>query len=273
MLKKGEANHLDSCVRPYIKKVYVIEIKLGLQFIYYKDLHDSPHYSVKYNEFCEIKSIAKQSNIPMEFFGTVANHCQPKSRDVMVVNLFEDEDQLFHHLQYTEILSWMKKGKGLDKKRHVKAKHIAPSPSMANGWESTIIGHNVVKKPGYSSQIDLDHRLAVGRGLGLLGTKLVDIMKGEDVHIFQDKERNVEFSNVLANKLNCKHNVFFEGVSVQCLQNGLSIHVDTQNDNVPGYNWSGVLAMTRNGTRLTYNGYTQKCARHYMKRLREARCL
>ena len=106
----------------------------------------------------------------------------------MVVNLFEDEDKLFHHLQYTEILSWMKKGKMLDKKRHVKARHIAPSPSMANGWESRIIGHNIVKKPGYSSQIDLNHRLAVGRGLGLLGTKLVDIMKGEDVHIFKIKK-------------------------------------------------------------------------------------
>ena len=98
-------------------------------------------------------------------------------------------------------------------------------------------------------------------------------MKGEDVDIFQDEERTVGFSHVLANKLNCKHNVFFEGVSVQCLQNGLSIHVDTQNDNLPGYNWSGVLAMTRNGIRLTYNGYTRKCARHYMKRLREARCV
>ena len=209
----------------------------------------------------------------MEFFGTVANHCQSKSHDVMVVNLFEHEDTLFHHLQYTEILSWMKKGKGLDKKRHVKARHIAPSPSMVNGWESTIIGHTVVKNPGHSSQIDLDHRLEVARGLGLLGMKLMDIMKWEDVHIFQDEERNVEFSNVLANKVNCKHNVFFESVSVQCLQNGLFIHVDTQNDSVPGYNWSGVLAMTRNGTRLTYNGYTRKCTRHYMKRLREAKCV
>ena len=74
------------------------------------------HIHALHCKACEIKSIAKQSNIPMEFFGTVANHCQPKSRDVMVVNLFEDEDKLFHHLQYTEILSWMKKGKGLDKK-------------------------------------------------------------------------------------------------------------------------------------------------------------
>ena len=103
--------------------------------------------------------------------------------------------------------------------------------------------------------------------------KPMDIMKGKDVHIFQHEERNGEFSHVLANKLNCKHTVFFEGVSVQCLKNGLSIHVDTQNDSVPGYIWSGVLAMTRNGTRSTYNGYTRKCAPHYMKRLREVECV
>ena len=144
---------------------------------------------------------------------------------------------------------------------------------MANGWESKILGHKVIKKPAYSSQIDLDHRLAVARGFEHLGMKLMDVIKGEDVHIFQDKERNAAFSHVLANKLNCKHNVFFEGVSVQCLQNGLSLHVDTQNDSVSGYNWSDVLAMTRNGTRLTHNGYTRKCAHHYMKRLREAKCV
>ena len=73
---------------------------------------------------------------------------------------------------------------------------------------------------------------------------------------------------MLANKLNCK-----EGVSVQCLQNRLSIHIGTQNDSVPGYNWSGVLTTTRNGTRLTYNGHTRKYVCHYMKRLREAKCV
>ena len=90
ILKKGGENYLDSCIQSYIKKVNVIESKLGLQFIHYKDLYDSPHYSVKYNEFCEIRSIAKQSNIPMEGFCTRANHFQPKTHDVMVANLFKN---------------------------------------------------------------------------------------------------------------------------------------------------------------------------------------
>ena len=66
----------------------------------------------------------------------------------------------------------------------MKAKHIALFPYMTDGWESKMIGHKVIKKPWRSSQIDLDHRLAVARGLGLLGTQLMDVMKGEDVHIF-----------------------------------------------------------------------------------------
>ena len=63
---------------------------------------------------------------------------------------------------------------------------------------------------------------------------------------------------------------FFEGVSVQLLENGLGIHVDRQNDSTPGYNWSGVLAMTRDSTRLTINGYSRKCAKDFMIRLNKA---
>lgn len=57
---------------------------------------------------------------------------------------------------------------------------------------------------------------------------------------------------------------------MQCLQNGRSIYFDTENDLEPGYYWSGLLAMTRKGFSLTCNGYTRRCAYHYMKQLKEA---
>lgn len=78
----------------------------------------------------------------------------------------------------------MKRGEGVDKKRHVKARHITPSPSIANGWGSKI-GHKVVEKPRYLNQVDSNHRLTVVRGVGLLGTMLMDVMKGEDVNLFK----------------------------------------------------------------------------------------
>ena len=89
-------------------------------------------------------------------------------------------------------------------------------------------------------------------------------MLREHVPIFHDRDRNKECSNQLGLKLNSQHDVFFEGVSVQLLENGLGIHVDRQNDSTPGYNWSGVLAMTRNSTWLTINGYSRKCAKDFM---------
>ena len=87
--------------------------------------------------------------------------------------------------------------------------------------------------------------MAVSRALGIMGMNLRNIMLREYIPIFHHKDRNKECSNQLGLKLNSKHDVFFEGVSVQLLENGLGIHVDRQNDSTPGYNWSGVLAMTR----------------------------
>ena len=161
--------------------------------------------------------------------------------------------------------------KQVDKKRKVKAKHIAISASVANAWQRRSVGTVVVKKPGFSDQICTEHRLAVSRALGIMGMNLRNIMLREHIPIFHHKDRNKECSNQLGLKLNSKHDVFFEGVSVQLLENGLGIHVDRQNDSTPGYNWSGVLAMTRNSTRLTINGYSRKCAKDFMIRLNKAK--
>ena len=64
--------------------------------------------------------------------------------------------------------------------------------------------------------------------------------------------------------------LFFEGVSVQHLEDGLGIDVDKQNDSIPGYNWSAIVSMTINGSKLMINRYSRKCAKDYMDRLGEA---
>ena len=58
--------------------------------------------------------------------------------------------------------------KQVDKKRNVKAKHIAISASVANAWQRRSVGTVVVKKPGFSDQICTEHRLAVSRALGIM---------------------------------------------------------------------------------------------------------
>ena len=64
----------------------------------------------------------------------------------------------------------------------------------------------------------------------------MEIMVAEENPISPDTYRNMECSHALALKLKEKQEVFFEGVSVQYLEGGLRIHVDQQNDSIPGYN-------------------------------------
>ena len=57
---------------------------------------------------------AKSKILPnSEAYQSGADHCLPKTNDVMVGNNFEQEDTLFCNLQYTEMLSWMKKRIGV----------------------------------------------------------------------------------------------------------------------------------------------------------------
>ena len=174
------------------------------------------------------------------------------------------------YFEYKETKSWISNVKQVDKKRHVRAKHIALSTAVVNSWVKKVVGNVVVNKPGFSNQICCKRRLAVSRALGHMGLRLREIMLAEEIPIFPDMHRNMECSHALALKLNAKQEVFFEGVSVQYLEGGLGIHVDQQNDSIPGYNWSAVVAMTKDGSRLTINGYSRKCGNDYMKRLRKA---
>ena len=167
-------------------------------------------------------------------------------------------------------MALIRKAKRVDKKRHVRAKHIALSTAVANSWVKKVVGKVVVNKPGFSNQICCKRRLAVSRALGQMGLHLRTIMIAEKIPIFPDMHRNMECSHALAVKLNANQEVFFEGVSVQRLEGGLGIHVDGQNDSIPGYNWSDVVAMTKDGSRLTMNGYSRKCGKDYMARLRNA---
>ena len=229
-----------------------------------------PHYSVNYREFLHLRATLAPRNIPLVIFGKEENSLKPNLHEVMVINKFNNEHRWFRYFKYDETKAWIMNTKQVDKKRKVKAKHIAISASVANAWQRRSVGTVVVKKPGFSGQICTEHRLAVSRALGIMGMNLRNIMLREHIPIFHHKDRNKECSNQLGLKLNSKHDVFFEGVSVQLLENGLGIHVDRQNDSTPGYNWSGVLAMTRNSTRLTINGYSRKCAKDFMIRLNKA---
>ena len=206
----------------------------------------------------------------MVIFGTEYKNCHPKNHEVMVMNKFSDEHQWFKFFEYKETKAWISNVKQVDKKRHVGAKHISLSTAVVNSWVTKVVGNVVVNKQGFSNQICCKCRLAVSRALGHMGLRLREIMLAEEIPIFTDMHRNMECSHALALKLNAKQETFFEGVSVQYLEGVLGINVDQQNDSIPGYNWSAVVAMKKDASRLTINGYSRKCGKDYMKRLRKA---
>ena len=147
----------------------------------------------------------------MVVFGTECNNCHPKKHELMVMNKFSDGKQWFKYFEYKETKSWISNVKQVDKKRHVRAKHIALSMAVVNSWVKKGVGSVVVNKPGFSNQICCKCRLAVSRALGHMGLRLMEIMLAEEIPIFPDTHRNMECSHALALKLKAKQEVFFRG--------------------------------------------------------------
>ena len=70
----------------------------------------------------------------------------------MVINKFNNEHRWFRYFKYDETKAWIMNTKQVDKKRKVKAKHIAISASVANAWQRKSVGTVVVKKPGFPAK-------------------------------------------------------------------------------------------------------------------------
>ena len=67
-LKSGTASRLDEEIIPFLHHVYFIIIKEGMQIIYYKNLHQSPHYSVTLKEYCHMIKYAQRLHIKITVF-------------------------------------------------------------------------------------------------------------------------------------------------------------------------------------------------------------
>ena len=115
-LKLGKAKYLDESLIQYIRKFIVVILKDGLQMIFYKNLHVSPHYSVNFGEFLDIFTTLSSSKIVVVIFGTEDNNCHPKINEVMVMSKFSDEQQWFKYFEYKETKAWISKVKQVDKK-------------------------------------------------------------------------------------------------------------------------------------------------------------
>ena len=242
-----------------------------MQIIYYKNLHDSPHYSVTLNEYCDMIEYAQRIHIRSTIFEPGTNYFSPKKCNVMVMNNFKYEKDLVGYMKQQPTKLFMLKKTSIDKKRNVRARHVSPSSSIANAWTKTMVGTSIVSKPGFSDQIPAEHKIGLARALNFLGYTLKEIMKHYNVCVFNDDARNIQFSKELQKNLNSSNPVYFEGGTIPYLEKQLNMHVDSLNDGTPGYEWSGVLAFADNDGRLTFNGYNRKLAHDYMIRLENTR--
>ena len=111
----------------------------------------------------------------------------------------------------------------------------------------------------------------MGKGL-LISSVILKKLARDKIVMFPDKERNNEFSRELGKILGLSEDINFEGVTIQCYLNDLSMHFDTENCNKQGYQYSSVLSTKINGIRVSWIGYTRKRAGSYMERKRKALC-
>ena len=88
--------------------------------------------------------------------------------------------------------------------------------------------------------------------------------------LFPSKQRNIEFSKELGEILGITENIYFEGGTIQCYYNDFKLHLDTENCDKNGYQYSTVLSTIIDGVRVAWIGYTRKQAGKYMERKRKA---
>ena len=145
-MKSGTASRLDEDIIQYLHHLYFIIIKEGMQIIYYRYLHNSPHYSVTLNEYCDMIEYAQRIHIRGTIFEPGINYFSPNKCNVMVMNNFKYEKDSVGYMKQQPTKLFMLKKTSIDKKRNVRARHVSPSSSIANAWTKTVVGtiHNLM---------------------------------------------------------------------------------------------------------------------------------
>ena len=87
-----------------------------MQMIFYRNLHNSPHYSVTFKEYCHLIIQAHSLPIKVTIFETGKNYFSPKNSNVMVMNNFEQESLVIKYMNYQSTKLFMLKRTSIDKK-------------------------------------------------------------------------------------------------------------------------------------------------------------
>ena len=84
--------------------------------IYYKNLHNSPHYSVTFHEYCRMAMYVQTLPVEVTTFETDRNYFLPKTSNVMVMNIIQDQHLILNYINFKLPQLLMLKRTTLDKK-------------------------------------------------------------------------------------------------------------------------------------------------------------
>ena len=68
--------------------------------IYYKNLHNSPHYSVTFHEYCRMAMYVQTLPVEVTTFETDRNYFSPKTSNVMVMNIIQDDHLILNYINF-----------------------------------------------------------------------------------------------------------------------------------------------------------------------------
>lgn len=273
--RRDDICYIDETIYQYIKKIHIIEIKYGHQYIIYPNLHCNVHYSISNNHHInKIISKANKYNIDIHIYDKERDHTCPENNKVLIFNNMHMYDLIIN--EDKELLM-----KEINKyKTHARNNaigfHIGVSGTNAKGWTqphpelNKYARNGVLNKEGYSNTIPESIRHIIGKTLYNMAMLLKLTYKKYDKNVYHDEYRQSLFSDNIAKLLNVQSPIYFEGCSIYKNKQGIPPHIDELNCKEEGYNYTGVYSFHENNERYTIIGYSRKAAHNYLKRLKEA---
>ena len=218
---------------------------------------------------------AKNKSIEVKFYDKENNHICAKGENIIVLNNGLDTDAILHDIKFEIMKATIDKG-STDSNRNTQGFGAGATGQDANAWRYPHIHfielakNKILCKEGFCNNIPKLIRKNVGKALNMLGEKLVEICQINNMEMFHDDERQAKFSKGFEQELMVTFCVWFEQVTLKISLGHVWLHIDVENFNRIGYDYSGVMAITIENDRYTIIGNTRKRCGLYMDRLKFA---
>jgi len=248
---KKSITQLDTSLDGKIRKLHIVELKSPMQIIFYPNLYKNIHYSLcSIKEYEELLFKASGKNVDVKFYDKSTNHVCADSENIIVLNDGFDTNAILDQVNFDLMKETIDKGI-MDSKRNTQGYGAGATGQCANAWRyphahlHKFAKNHVLCKEGFCNNIPTCIRRNIGKALNVLGDKLVEICGINNIKIFHDDARQLEYSKEFEEQLNVTCRVWFEQVTLKKSLGHVLPHIDVENCHILGYNYSGVMAITK----------------------------